>query len=437
MAFTLLPADPEQGLPGQAIRYAPSHGSAATSVVARIVILAVCVVYATQVLSPLRLNSDAIRLLEIAASVLRGEGFTYRGAPTHFPPGYPALLAGIELLGARRAAMLVMVNLSFLIAGLWGARRIAIRALGLGASAATWVTAIALLSFVIIKHTTLPLTDIPYLGVAMLALVALDRYEESHRLQWLLAGLLAALLATLIRTVGVALLPAILWTILGSRLRRHWQHNRRFLYVIAASLAVIGVVGMLVITRSQYGREALAVYRGIHPVAGLGHNVIVRLSEAGELALNAPASKMPHSIAPATVVLGVPLCALLLLAIWRRHTAWGAVDVYVLAYLGVLLLWPYADTRFWIPLVPLIAAYGATLIKRLPARLITGWMMATGTIALAYSTWLSFMPLREFAQHYGTDELRPAYVAAARGAPATEFPAPPLSDAYELLSTWK
>ena len=70
-------------------------------------------VYLLQTASPLRLNTDSIVLLNIGASVADGHGFLYHGAATHFPPGYPALVAFLDFLGLAASWSFILLNCAF------------------------------------------------------------------------------------------------------------------------------------------------------------------------------------------------------------------------------------------------------------------------------------------------------------------------------------
>jgi hypothetical protein len=83
-----------------------------------------------------------------------------------------------------------------------------------------------------------------------------------------------------------------------------------------------------------------------------------------------------------------------------------------------LLLWPYADARFWVPVLPLIFA---ELFSAAQPWTFRGWkkgvsvVYATayalmGVTALAYSTWITFSGPK-FPLRYGDGKLRATYQA--------------------------
>jgi len=76
---------------------------------------AVAVVYALQAFSPLRLNNDNVRLLDMANNFLLGRGFE----GSYMPSGYPAFVAGLDQIGLATPFGLVIANVLLFAAGLY------------------------------------------------------------------------------------------------------------------------------------------------------------------------------------------------------------------------------------------------------------------------------------------------------------------------------
>jgi hypothetical protein len=125
----------------------------------------------------------------------------------------------------------------------------------------------------------------------------------------------------------------------------------------------------------------------------------------------------------------------MLLRRWKSATC---VDVYLAAYLGILLIWPYAaDVRFWIPVQILIIGLilsGAHLIwnsfkskslRTTFAVLCVLWLAgfaALGLIAHIYTTRVTYSGDR-FCDQYSAVHLRNTYRFAA-GQPTLPKPIP-------------
>jgi len=391
--------------------------------------------YLVQAASPLRMNTDAIEFLEIAASVSDGDGFLTNGQPSHYPPGYPLVLAALDRAGIARSAVMIGLNLAALAMGLACACYILARSMEIGRDGLLWLACMTLLSWVIVKHVTLPVSDVPYFGVSLASLAVATRAAESRgrrRVYWLgAAGLLAALAVSL-RTIGVALAPALAfaacpgfsWT----GIRRRWETHRR-----AATLALSGVVaaligGAAVLGSTKYAHEMTRDWRGV------GDLVRFRLEDWGELLLNGSQAQLPQALQPLVMVAGLAFAALMAVGVRSRRRI-AAVDFYVAAYVAILLIWPYRDARFWVPVVPLLLGYGWVGVREMArsrrgvvrwvgAGYLTGYV-AMGLVALAYTTWLSCSGDR-FADRYGGGIYRASYLAAF-GLEVPDDPAPALT----------
>src|SRR4051794_7582125 len=81
----------------------------------------------------------------------------------------------------------------------------------------------------------------------------------------------------------------------------------------------------------------------------------------------------------------------------RLHDRLAAVDVFTASYLVILLIWPYQDARFWIPVSPIFLGYAALIWERTPASpavrragvAYLGAFGMLGVFAPAHSTWIS------------------------------------------------
>jgi len=376
-------------------------------------LLTVSLLYVAQLWTPLRLNGDSVVLLSIASSAADGHGYLDHGTKTHYPPGYPAMVVGLERIGAAHSWGLVGLNAFFMVLGFASAYRVARCYFRLSRNWAAFALLFASLSFALIKHFTLPLTDIPFLGFSLLAvalIVTAEQQPQRYYAFWL-AALLVALASIVIRPVGIALLPCLAWS-LGVRFGLlRVALSRKALLIV--SCLVIGIVASIFLLHTKYVQEALA---GVAQ-QGVGHVfsrlISFRVREAGELALNAPASKLGR-LAPLVWVIG--LTAILWLAFTLRRARIGSVEIYLAAYACIFLLWPYGDTRFWNPVLPLLSA---ELLASLAPWTFTGWKklaglayssayLLMGLLAMAYSTWITFSGAG-FARRYGDDHLRPTY----------------------------
>lgn len=319
-------------------------------------LFALSVIYCLQILSPLRLDTDAVTYLSLSESALSGKGFNYQGENTHFPVGFPLIIMGLNLFGIASSYSFVGLNIAFLGVGIATSYSIFCFDFSFKRWVSMLLCCLTLLSYVFVKHTTIPLSDIPYFGVSMLCLLLLSRFERSRSIQQYQSIALAtglALLAISIRTIGVALIPAILWTILRKRLvRLPPLVFRRRKFIVIFSLIVL-LLGFLV-SRTSYFHEATAIYASTSFPQAVIYNLSCLLKAWGVIAINIPASKSPWFLDPIYFFVGAVVLAFGLQGLWLRRQNFGAVEIYTLAFTFILLAWPYYGPRLWLPIVPLV-----------------------------------------------------------------------------------
>jgi len=385
----------------------------------------IAVAYLLQLASPLRLNADAIVLLSLGASIADGEGQVFHGSPTHFPPGYPYLIATLDRLQIARSGTLIAVNLLALSVGLISILVVGRLALATPYAAACAAAGLTALNWLTIKTVTLPISDVVYLGLSLLALATIARLEVergSRRVLWIAGAVVVTSVAICVRTVGIALIPALLWAILipaavrpiDSAERDRPRRGRRL-----GQIALLLATGLLVsyfVTGTLYFQKMLARFDSTN----LALHAFRRLGDFGELVCNVPRSKIPDSLQAFTSpMLSVVGGVVLLTTGWllfHRRGRWRSVDVYLGGYLAIVLIWPWPTSRFLLPIIPLIFLYfagwlasvrtgGAATLTMSAYLLLYG---ALGAAALAYSTRISWAG-QDFPELYAGGQLADAY----------------------------
>jgi hypothetical protein len=348
-------------------------------------------------------HDDAMYVI-LARSLASGQGYRYLnlpGAPhaTHFPPGYPALLAAVSWIAPAFPASVVVfkaLNAVFLaVAAVLVARFAAARAMGrmwalaLGATTGVSVPLLVLGSMVMSE----PL----FLALLLALLPALESLAErpgSARRALLLGAALAA--CTLVRSHGIVLLPAVL-LVLGAR--RRWRE---------AGLVAVAAMGCLLpwqlwsaANSGQLPAPLLGNYdtyaswwlRGLRVEgAGMVPETLARTVPETLEMLGILFSPMRASIArTATVALLAVLAGTGAWAAWRRIP----VTLLFLAGYGVIVLvWPFNPSRFvwgvW-PLLLLLVMAGACAAVALPRRIAPparlALLAAFAWVALGYAAY--------------------------------------------------
>ena len=285
-----------------------------------------------------------------------------------------------------------------------------------------------MLSFVLVKHMTLPLTDVSFLGLFTLAVLLISRVRDEEgkmKWKWLGLALLLTVAATTVRTAGVALLPAFAWVVGLPLLAGIDKFRKKHAIVLWSSLfglLLFGLASGFFISKTQYFAEMKSVYFHDGVSGRLLKNLIGHTTDMGEIGINMPAAKAPASLKPVIPLAGVLLIGIILRGVWLRRRFFGVLEITLLTYGGLIFVWPYLDARFWLPALPLFTGFIAlalvdaakTQIFKFAGIALCVWFVVAGSAALAYSTRISLAGNR-FAEVYGDGSLRPTYRAAFSG----------------------
>jgi hypothetical protein len=399
-------------------------------VAAGLALLLVALAYLVQIASPLRLVGDGVDYLLQASSAADGHGFRVHGERSMRPPGYPALIFLLVKAGIGKSWAIVALNCLLLGIGCWSSYYVLRSSFGLEAAAAEIVCLLTLLSFVMVKHVTYPLSDVCFFGASMPCLLLLVRAEAdtSPGRYWRLAAAAPLLVfCTEVRTIGIALIPAFAWAMVGgapwARSVPQWLRRHRIASLVLLLVVFVALVwGGRMFLHSRYLQfNAKTLHRrGVigNFVADLQDHTI----EWGELAVNAPVSKLPRGLEVPVRIAGFLAFLLATMGIWEKRRTLDASVLYALGFAAIVLAYPWFDTRLWLPVLPLLMGYVLIGARRLvPSRLLRPAIFGycsifclLGMVALGYSTRLTFAGSR-FPDLYGDGTLRAAYRTALLG----------------------
>jgi len=386
-----------------------------------ILLLALIVCFLLQMFSPLRLCSDSLILLSMAQSAAQGTGFLDHGEATVFPPGYPALVAILVKAGLGHPWAIVALNALLCATGLVSFYKLIGRGFVKSGIAALNLCSLFLLSWVLVKHFCLPLTDIAFFAVSMSCLYVLDRAwhaEDAGRVAWLLcAGWALTVAAIAVRRIGIALIPALICAAALPARRRIAQMKAASRPLVALAL-VASVPALLMLVWFAHNTSTLSDYTvsRANIFQQLPQILEYRMTELGEILLNVPASRIPVKIAEVLPAGGLVLLILAGSGMLIRRSVFGPTETFLCGYGCILFVWPYYDARFWLPVIPLLSAFAAIAIERLterfPVRRLVAVYLAVfallGAGSIVYSTRITFAGDR-FPERYGDDTLRATY----------------------------
>ncbi len=363
-----------------------------------LLLLAIC--FVLQIFSPLRLNTDATVLLSMGESAAQGGGFSDGGQKTVFPPGYPTLLAILLREGLAHSWVIIGLNVVFLSVGLFAAYSLLIREFFEDQAVVLMICSFFLLSYVVVKHFTIPLTDVPFFCISM-SCIAVTSQTTNMDSNWRFAILtgtawLLAVTAITVRSIGVALLPPLVFTLVSSPpfkllLERLSLRTKMVVVMIAV---FVGAGSAYVFENTSYWRIFISNAKKAN-LSLILQIVSYRLRELGEMFGNFPTTKMPAKLHVVVPWMGLFLFVLILFGLATKRRRIGPAEVFLVCYIGILFVWPYYDARFWLPVIPLLIAYSVLAVKslRFPKGVVAIYCIVFATLgfgAIAYSTRISF-----------------------------------------------
>lgn len=398
----------------------------------RALLIGLAVIYALQIWSPLRLNTDGIAYLAKAAAIVDGRELPY--AEWSLPPGYQYLIAALDMMGLGATWVFIALNCVFLGIGLVAGYRLFRAEFQHSVVTSTILCCMVLLSFVMVKHVVLPVPEMAFFGVGLLSLwiLSLARRASGPR-RWnlyALAGLLI-ILATTLRVIGIALIPALAWSLWTSFRRLTPSHgsNTAFLRKMIAViiLGALLVTTFLLLTQSFYLDQLYNLYSDHGLFNNIRFMVLVRLEEWGEIGANVPVSQVPFPAAWPFRMLGLVVIGAVIAGAVLKRRAWSESELYAAAYVLILCVYPGHATRYWIPILPLLLGWAALLVTGLERY---RWMRAVAVLYLAGYVLVGFGALwytsritfsgSSFPESYGGGSLEGTYRAAFEGRPAPD-----------------
>ncbi|MGI9625533.1 MAG: hypothetical protein ACR2QM_01745, partial [Longimicrobiales bacterium] len=315
-------------------------------------------------------HDDGVYLL-ISKALASGEGFTYagvQGSPpaAKFPPLYSLVLTPFWLVGDDLAAgsgWVAALNVAFLAVAVSVFARFLIVHGGMRPWTATLVTAVAWCVPSVWRLTAIPLSEPLFMLATCLALPASARLFRDDDRRRLAPFVLVFGAAYLTRTAGVALMAGALAYLL-------WRKQLK----TALSVGLMGAVfvvpwslwsGAATASIDPPFRDLLGSYGswlGAQVAAAPDVYLSAVTSNVRELATGLLSAAVPIAPGPSGWLLGALFTVALLIGIGPAFRLNGLLVGYPLAYLGILLLWPYRSGRLIAPVIPfviLIACLGA------------------------------------------------------------------------------
>lgn len=331
---------------------------------------------------PIGIFQDDGHYAILARAIANGDGYRYTnlpGAPaaTHFPPGYPLLLALLWRVAPQfpaNVAFLKLVNVVLLPIAALAIRALARRVGGLSVVVSSVVAVISVATVPVLFLNGLLFSETAFLIALCGVLIMADRFVAPSGVpaatadatpvpapDWRAAVLLGLSIGalSLLRTVGVTLLPAVVAILLW---RRRWRD---------AALVVAGALVFLLpwqLWTSAHAHDVPSAVAGAYGAYGPwiadawragGFDFAVAVAAENLRGMRLVLMLFGLYEAP-PLVQGVAGVALLVLAGVGAVRCWPRASVSVLVYVPyglLLLLWPFPPDRFLWPLWPLALVF--------------------------------------------------------------------------------
>jgi Dolichyl-phosphate-mannose-protein mannosyltransferase len=382
---------------------------------------------------------DDSMYLELAKALAGGQGYQWLnlpGAPaaTHFPPGYPAVLALLWKIAPVFPANVVLFKLAntlFTTLSAVCVARFVKRRFEMSEVAASLFALAAVLAVPVLTLATQVMSEPLFLLALLTTLFVAEDVLDDPEVRWprlVALGLLAGA-TTLVRTNGVALLPAL---VLALCLRRRFRSAALFGLVMLALLLPwqlwVAAHAELVPApmRGNYGSYAALLADAVR-ARGVSFLAAVAARTSREIATMLQYVVAPGASTPVRVtalVFSTALASLGIRPLWRRAPA---TALCLASYGAIVLFWPYTPARFLWCVWPLLL-----LLPVLGARELSAWapqrrgqrltrLAALGgaaALAMGYSTFdfISFRNGSWSASGYA-ERLRPLLVYVATKTP--------------------
>ena len=327
------------------------------------------------------LGDDAAYLLlsrSLRALSYREVYFVGEPMAARFPPGFPSLLALCSALFGERLDVFAAVGVLFSATGIWALFDVVRR---------RWSTNVALVTAALVavnpallEYVALPVSEMVFTSLTLWTLWAADRMDagSSHGVAAPARGqgrgtaaIVLAILAALTRSAGVTLPLA---------LAAHWAWRRRWRTAAAMAMAATVFVGGWLAWTSLAPRREVRMSYIDDAVRPAGQAPSLASIFAKRITYNVPTyttqvslTLVPVPVTRQTVldnvgwVLLLGTCFLVgWFSAWKR---WNAAAIYVVAYCGLLAIWPYLLDRFLVPVIPLALAFIVVGIATVARRL--------------------------------------------------------------------
>jgi len=361
----------------------------------KVAIYVLASLYLLNCLTPIRLHVDMVRYFLIKDCIEYGCPPDSDAAKDYMPYGYTALLLLLSKLRLLHSFVLVLINILYLAGGLWMVKKL------FGETLRPYAMLfIVLLNWTVIKYVTHPMSEMQYVFFSMCSLYFFHRYTKDKRVVSLVVAFALGGLAFLTRSVGISLMAALIAGLV-------WQYREAVMKLLLRNkvyvVAIFGVIVVVLIFSKQLGLDH---YTGVFTKQfqkGVTFAAMIKwhFAEWSEVGFNTSIVKIFPYVPSAAAKLVFTITGVLFFAGFgwvlyiRKNNVPFIVKAYLAFYTVLMFDWPFYDPRFWIPVLPLIAAVIAQLplpkarTPRILATVFCAAYIMLGVVAVGYMTYTS------------------------------------------------
>jgi len=363
---------------------------------ARFAFLAMVAVYFLDCFTPLRLHLDSLRYYAIKDCIEFGCPPDSDAAHDYFPYGYTALLLLFSKLGILRSFSIVLINSIYLFAGLYFLYKVFEKKIP-----AYLFFVLVLINWLFVKFVTHPLSEMQYIFFSLASVYFFYHFTLQKQFKMLVLSLILGWLAFMTRTVGITLIGAIavglIWEYRVQQLA-FLKNNKILVGAILGILTAALIIFSKPLGINHYGNVLSEHFKEAPFFKRIGW----RFKEWGEIFLNTPSNKVMEYVARAGeivfVLVGIAIFIWFMLSLYfKKNGIPFFIKAYLLFYCIIMFNWPFNDPRFWVPVMPIMAAAVLQLLSQeknravlVLSRILLVIYIALGSFASGYMVYTTF-----------------------------------------------
>ena len=358
-------------------------------------VAAVASVYAYAACGSLRVASSTVSdgncYIGMAAWLLDGRPADMHEVPSmnrSLPVGYPAFIAALHFFGLATQEGLIALNLSCLLIALCGFAVLLRSDFKFSPETVCAILFMFTASTVCCELSVTVASEMPFLAASAMTLICLRRLTVPTSI---LAGL-ACGASIAIRTVGVALIPAIIWTIAQQPVVKPFLTRRSLIAAAVPAAFAVWFAAKQLVHTGYVSNDFLGRYGSGAAWDVIFTQQIAKFGGLGELLANCRAEDFRSVYRGEFALLTVVVAPLVALGLWSRRHQIGPVDVYVVTYLALIALYPFfgygGNRRYWFSILPFLLGLAYVGVRHLWERIPRLAGLARGFLAVYVTAYV-------------------------------------------------